>query len=212
MAVSVVLYFSLEYHNSRENITYNSVSKILVDIGNEAWINLFGNINGKLFAVQFNFPCYIFPLLSLHLLSSSISSSKFQLPFPYPFLSFSFPFLLLSSLSPCPPAFFYCLSFSLIFSDFFTVPLLSSFFFFTFQVFISLYSSVLQFLCLFPFSIISFLSSFFLSHYLSSSIYPTSLLPLFPLHLLQQETIQKYIIVDHTPIGAAWAFYIERHI
>jgi hypothetical protein len=51
LAASVVLDFSTEYHNSRQNgiILF---WKYLVDIISEAWLNLFCEyINGKLFAV-----------------------------------------------------------------------------------------------------------------------------------------------------------------
>ncbi len=46
-----VMYFSTEYHNSRQNIII-LFWKYLVDIKSEAWLHLFGEyINGKLFAV-----------------------------------------------------------------------------------------------------------------------------------------------------------------
>jgi hypothetical protein len=52
MAASVVLYFSPEYHNSRQNIII-PFWKYLVDNGSEAWLNLFWEyINGILFAVH----------------------------------------------------------------------------------------------------------------------------------------------------------------
>ncbi len=48
----LVLYFSTEYHNSRQNIMI-LFWKYLVDIRSEAWLNLFCElINGKLFAVH----------------------------------------------------------------------------------------------------------------------------------------------------------------
>ena len=48
-----MLYFSPEYHNSRKNIII-LFWKYLVDIRNEAWLNLFSEyLNGKLFAVCF---------------------------------------------------------------------------------------------------------------------------------------------------------------
>jgi hypothetical protein len=43
----LALYFSPEYHNSRQNIII-LFSKYLVDIGSEAWLNLFWEyITGK---------------------------------------------------------------------------------------------------------------------------------------------------------------------
>ncbi len=53
MAVSIVMYFSTEYHNSGQNIII-LFWKYLVDIRSEPWLNLFWEyINGKLFAVFF---------------------------------------------------------------------------------------------------------------------------------------------------------------
>jgi hypothetical protein len=50
----LVLYFSTEYHNSRQNIVI-LFREYLVDIRSEAWLNLFLEcINGKLFAVQYS--------------------------------------------------------------------------------------------------------------------------------------------------------------
>jgi hypothetical protein len=52
MAAYVVLYFSPEYHNPKQNIII-LFWKYLVDIESEAWLNLFWQyINGKLFAVE----------------------------------------------------------------------------------------------------------------------------------------------------------------
>jgi hypothetical protein len=47
-----VLYFSSEYHNSKQNFMIR-FWKYLVDIRSEAWLNLFWEyINGKLLAVR----------------------------------------------------------------------------------------------------------------------------------------------------------------
>jgi hypothetical protein len=56
----LALHFSTEYHNSRNNIII-LFWKYLVDIRNEAWLNLFwAYINGKLFAVHYG--CIVFKI------------------------------------------------------------------------------------------------------------------------------------------------------
>jgi hypothetical protein len=68
MATSIVLFFSQDYYNSRQNIMI-LFRKYLADIRSEAWLNLFWEyINGKLFAV-------ILFILSVQSLSRAIVPS-----------------------------------------------------------------------------------------------------------------------------------------